>query len=474
MLGAIAVMVALRLAFLGVPAGRDEAGFLIVGNAWGHGASLYGDYWVDRPPLLVELMDLAGTVTVLRLLGLLACVLMVLGVSRAAYVVRGAAAARWAAGAAALMAAAPWFGVARTNGEMLASPFVAWGFALAAQALLRPGPRSRVLALGAGALAGCALLIKQTIADGLVFAVVLGVAIAWQERSRRREVLVVLGAGGLGLLAVLALGLVGAAARGTTPHELFDAIVTFRAQAGEVIRRSASGATTQRLWVLLATWLGSGLAFISALTAWQALRHREPVVLATVGVVAFVSGAAILGGSYWGHYLFQLIPAAALATGLLFDRIGRRARLGLAAFIVVMTAGNLAWNVIEASEEGRQAEVVGTWLSQSGHTGDTAVIAYGQPNVLGNAEMSSPYPYLWSLPVRTLDPDLTTLSRVLDGPARPTWVVDWSGIRTWGIEPARVTVALGRHYRHVAEMCGRSVWLDRRVERTLADPGACP
>ncbi|MCW2771384.1 MAG: hypothetical protein JWR27_2817 [Aeromicrobium sp.] len=470
----LAVMIAVRLAFLGLPSGRDEAGFLIVGDAWGHGPALYGDYWVDRPPLLVAIMDFAGSVTALRLLGLLASVLMVLGVCRAAYVARGPGAARWAAGTAALMATAPWFGIVRTNGEMLASPFVAWGFALTLQALLRPGPRSRWLALAAGVLAACAGLIKQTIADGLVLAVVLGIAIVWQQRSRRREVGGVLAAGAVGFVVTLAVALVAAATRGTSAPELFDALVTFRAEAGEVIRRSASGATAHRLWVLAATWAGSGLAVITVLAGWHAVRRREPVMIATFGVLVLVTGTAILGGSYWGHYLLQLVPAAALATGLLADRVAPPVRAVLATLVVAATLGNLAWNVVAPPHEGRTAEVVGTWLRHTGHPGDTAVIAYGQPNVLGNAGMSSPYPYLWSLPVRTLDPDLAELAAVLDGPDRPTWVVDWSGIRSWGIDPVRLTGALGRHYRHVAEICGRSVWLDATARRTLSTPAACP
>ena len=51
------------LPFLGVPLSRDEAGLLMVGGQWGPGLSLYGDYWVDRPPLLVALF---GAISVAR------------------------------------------------------------------------------------------------------------------------------------------------------------------------------------------------------------------------------------------------------------------------------------------------------------------------------------------------------------------------------------------------------------------------
>src|SRR4051794_4906153 len=67
---------ALRLPFLTRPPTPDEAGFLVVASQW-HvgGTSLYGNYWVDRPPLLIAIFQLAhlgGGMTALRLIGALA------------------------------------------------------------------------------------------------------------------------------------------------------------------------------------------------------------------------------------------------------------------------------------------------------------------------------------------------------------------------------------------------------------------
>lgn len=471
----LAAMIVVRLLFLGQPAGRDEAGFLIVGASWDDGPWLYGQFWVDRPPLLIWLMELARDLTGLRLMGLLASVLMVLGVARAAHVVRGPRAAVWAAAAAALFSTAHWFGVPRTNGEMLAAPFVAWGIALTAQALLRPGPRSWLFALMAGVLAAGAALIKQTVVDGLVFAAVLAALVASQTPHRRRDVVKVVAAGAGGLLIGIGLALLAAAARGTTPDELFEALVTFRVDAGEVIRASASDATTERLWVLVGTWAVSGLALIAALTVWHTARTREPVLLAILAVITFVSATALLGGSYWAHYLLQLVPASALAAGLLADHVRPPWRTVAAGLVVAATAANLLFTTVSPPADGDEAQVVGRWLKQSGEPDDTAVVAYGQPNVLGNAEMSSPYPYLWSLPVRTLDPDLSTLSATLESDERPTWFVDWSGIDSWGIrDPGSVDELLDRHYRQVATICDRTIWLDRTTTRTLAAPKDCP
>jgi hypothetical protein len=75
--------------------------------------------------------------------------------------------------------------------------------------------------------------------------------------------------------------------------------------------------------------------------------------------------------------------------------------------------------------------------------------------------------------VRTLDPDLAELSAVMAGPSRPVWFVDWSGIDSWGIDPTTMRAVLAKRYRVVAEVCGRTVWLDRSHPRSLAPLRSC-
>ena len=90
---AAAVAAVARLPFLHRALAPDEAGFLLVGQQWQPGGtSLYGSYWVDRPPLLVTLFrvasDLGGAVP-LRLMGCLATVIVVLGCAHVARTVAG-------------------------------------------------------------------------------------------------------------------------------------------------------------------------------------------------------------------------------------------------------------------------------------------------------------------------------------------------------------------------------------------------
>jgi hypothetical protein len=70
----VVAVVASRLPFVARPVSRDEAGYLLVASQLGPGRSLYGDYWVDRPPLLLGFFAVAdrfGGPDALRLLGLL-------------------------------------------------------------------------------------------------------------------------------------------------------------------------------------------------------------------------------------------------------------------------------------------------------------------------------------------------------------------------------------------------------------------
>src|SRR4029077_12089128 len=96
---AAVVAVAARLPFLHRPLRPDEAGFLLVGQQWQPGGtSLYGSYWVGRPPLLVTFFrvaaDIGGAVP-LRLMGCVATVIVVLGCAHVARTVAGHRAAAW-------------------------------------------------------------------------------------------------------------------------------------------------------------------------------------------------------------------------------------------------------------------------------------------------------------------------------------------------------------------------------------------
>ena len=90
---AVVLTVVARLPALTRPVRADEAGFLLVARAWSPQAdSLFGPYWVDRPPPLIAVfgaVDALGGVTTLRLLGALVAGLTVLLAAAVAGTVSG-------------------------------------------------------------------------------------------------------------------------------------------------------------------------------------------------------------------------------------------------------------------------------------------------------------------------------------------------------------------------------------------------
>src|SRR4051812_14704608 len=162
------------LPFAGRSLSPDEAGYLIVGGQWADGSSLYGDYWVDRPPGLIALFQIAdalgGTVP-LRLIGALAAVLTVVlsgGLGRLAAPERRSA-PLVTAGTAAVCVATPLFGGSVVNGELLGLPFLVAGMAAyVAAAASRSTGRAITLSVAAGAAGALAVLVKQSQVDVFV------------------------------------------------------------------------------------------------------------------------------------------------------------------------------------------------------------------------------------------------------------------------------------------------------------------
>ena len=77
----IAVVVAMRARYIGPPFLADEGGYLAIARAWGRGATLYRDVFVDRPQGLVLIFRLLWTIGLgsavgVRLLALAACLLL--------------------------------------------------------------------------------------------------------------------------------------------------------------------------------------------------------------------------------------------------------------------------------------------------------------------------------------------------------------------------------------------------------------
>jgi Dolichyl-phosphate-mannose-protein mannosyltransferase len=460
--------VALRLPLLSRPPSPDEAGFLLVGGQWhSGGSSLYGDYWVDRPPLLITLFRAAadaGGLVPLRVLGCVATVLAVLGVAHLARQLGGRRAAGWAALLAAVLLVSPLTGAQSVNGELLAEPIVIWGMVAAVHAL-RGGRRSTLLAAAAGAAVVCSMLVKQNFADVAVFAAAAGAIALWRREltaSRAGSLLGGFAIGALGALAVVGLWTI---ANGTSLVGVYDAMFPFRVQAGQLLTSPANHGSRARLSALLLSWVMCGGALAMAATAWALWRRRlgGTLVWALVITIGFEVVSVFAGGNYWNHYLIQLVGPLSVLVGIAAGRALISARVVLVASAVI---GVIAWTVALPWQTTSLDESVGSSIRAVSSPDDTIVTVYGHSNVDLAAGLSSPYPYLWALPTKARDPQLHTLAEVLSGPQAPTWFLTWAHLASWGVDSSDASRVLAARYHPVAHLGGHTVYLRDGVRRT--------
>ncbi len=480
----------LRLPFLAGPAAPDEAGYLLVARHWSlldqPTGSLYGHFWVDRPPLLLLVFKLADVLPgspmpALRLLGLLACLL---GVGAAAVLgarIGGLAAARAAALVAAALTASDALGAQEIDGELLGVPIALLSLALLMSALAsgaggaRPGGRRAVLlGAGAGAAATGALLVKQNIADGWVFALVLaGLAIARREVTPVGRRTAVGFAAGSGAVAAAVLSW---AVRGPGVWTLWEATYGFRVAAARAVDSGSHARPDARLHTLLWMLLLSGLAVLLAVggrAAMRGMRRGESLAWAAGAVLAVEVVGVLAGASFWLHYLLLLVPGSVLLTALL-----ARHRRTTAAVVTLVAGSAVAFTGLAGVQwaaghpHGADEQAAGRWLAGASLPGDTLVVAYGRADVVLASGLGAPYPLLWSLPVRVRDPQLARLGALLASPRRPTWLLEWSPLDTWGLDPrGRLQATVDRLYRPAGELCGHPVLLDRAAGRRPTPPG---
>ena len=277
------------------------------------------------------------------MIGCIAVALTVLGVGLAA--AAGASdvpvarrASVWASIVAAALLVTPLGGAVMVNGELLAAPFIAFGIAFTIRAVRSHqgwiGPR--VSAVLAGAFAVAAAMVKQNMIDVVVFGAVLGLVVALRRvvpvaALARRAALAV--AGGA---VTFALILVGAAARGTSPGGLYFAMYPFRLRASQVMAQTPNPTRSEHLSHMVQQWVVTGapiviVTFLAVLLLRGPGKGRFalPLALATIVLTAYDAISIYAGGSFWSHYILQLVVPTALMTGMLLgigaeDRPARR------------------------------------------------------------------------------------------------------------------------------------------------------
>ena len=485
---AAVIAVLLRIPFVGRPAFPDESGFLMVARDWHSGGpALYGDIWLDRPPLLIVfwwLADLFGGVEAARWLGCIGVAATVLAAGWAGWLIAERRGAYWASGTASALLATPMIATHEINGELLAAPFVMLGCALTLTIVRRTWTRriDAALATSAGVIAMAAVLVKQNFVDALVFAVALLIVSGVREEIPWSRVRRLLGWGVVGASVPAALTGWWALATGHTLHDLWNTMYGFRSDAFEVIASQSLSAPVDRLWRLLGVAVISGIAVLTLRYVWVARRlgRRDPsLTMAIVAMLGIGYAAILAGGSYWLHYLIGLVPAVALVAAHLGGDSVRLAWSRIAMAVVVGSAAitTTVSLVTDSLEEDPTEKTVKAYLVAQSAPADTAVVAYGHANLIEASGLQPGYRYLWSLPMRVHDPDLDLMIRRLSGNDPPTWFIGWNSLNSWDIdEDGRLKQTIAANYDEVGAVCGVEIYLHHSIDREVASPPdiACP
>lgn len=481
---AVLVAVALRAPWFGTPLGNDEAGLTYIADHWHSGGpNLYGAYFIDRPPLLLGVFRIAaetGGTAAVRTIGALTAGLVVVCVSLVGRKLGGLRTAWRAALIAAILLSAPALGSVMTPAELIACLPGTASILLLLVGLRRgegsssPKGSSWHFA-AAGFLAVCAFMVKQSFGDPLLAGLVCLGALGLAEGVGRRRWLRVSGAyvGGV-CLAVLGLGMFGAvmhAPGGSTAY----ALVGFRIDGLSALAGSAGGLPGRLSDRLLMPFFASGLVLV---LVWGAvglhgLRGR-PVICATLGAWA-VGGLAgvLLGGSYWPHYLIQLVPVASVIAASALaapDRVGAKAT---AALLGALALAGLAVGVGTGQSAANESRAVGEYIRARSEPGDTIYVRYSQPNITYYSALTNPYPYHWSLMLRTFPDAQPRLRALLRSAHRPTWIAAWEPDGAYGLDADGLTARLvTEHYRLAGKVSGVPVLLERGLRRGGVGPSA--
>jgi hypothetical protein len=312
--------------------------------------------------------------------------------------------------------------------------------------------------------------VKQNMADVAVFASI-AVLLAWHrgEMTAPRLTRAVLAAAA-GAMACLGVAVLWTMAHGTSVVGVFDAMYPFRLEAGRVMATSNRTPADARAWKLVVCWVASGGAVIMGVTAHALLsrRLRSTAVWGLVATVVFDIVSIALGGSYWNHYLIQLVVPIAVLSGLLVAHHLPGARTVMAA---VALAAAVALGVGVTHSHTSAGTSVGQAIHLVSSPGDTIVTTWGHADVTRGSGLSSPYPYLWSLPARTLDPRLTLLDTLLSSARAPTWFVTWRDTSTWSFHGGGRAAArlLAQHYNAVSQVNGHTIYLHRGEQRAVPE-----
>lgn len=488
----IAVLV--RMPFLHVPLIADEGGYAYTTHYGLSGRTLYHLLWFDRTQGIlwvyrVIFQTLGRSIVAIRLFAALynaGSALLVYMIGRR---LADKQTGLLAAFLFALFSAMPHVQGFTANAELFMTlP------ALASLALLLPAERTRMepgrrlfaresiaatrSIFLSGLCAGIAVVIKPAevaavvIASLFLFLAARREGAPWRSRLRRQSIL------SAGVLIGVLPAIVDGFARDGRAY--IRQVLLYRGATESIISRHAFGRLGHSLWNSLVVG-GDVLPLVIlatlALTVYRASLSEDASKLASLWFLASFGGVA-LGGNWFTHYFFQLLPPlaiyAALGVRAAFVRgdaaLWRVRLVTLLSLSVMLTAAyagqyfvaqpaDIAWNLYHDRAYQAQGPLV-AYLKANARPNDRVYIAFEAPEIYYLSERQSAFPVVWRQPILNDPATFDRLIATLDTPAGPMFIVDLDAPRFRRAHD-RLRPVLERRYQLAAIIQGVQVY--RRV-----------
>ena len=488
------VAVLVRMPFLHVPLIADEGGYAYTTHYGLSGRTLYHLLWFDRTQGIlwvyrVIFQTFGRSIVAIRLFAALYNAGSALLVSLIGWRLAEKRTGLLAAFLFALFSVMPHVQGFTANAELFMTlP------ALASLALLLPTERTRIVpdaALWAtenraatcriflsGLSAGIAVIIKPAeiaaveIAALFLFLAARREGIAWRARLRRQSIL------GAGVLIGILPAVVDGFARDGRAY--IRQVLLYRGATESIVSRHAIGRLGLSVWNSLVV---SGdvlpLVILTALTLtiYRASLSGDARRLAPLWFLASFGGIA-LGGNWFTHYFFQLLPplavyaavgiqAAFVQGGAARWRVRLIVLLSLSLMLTAAYSGRyfvaepaaISWGLYHDRAYQAQESLV-EYLKANTGPNDRIYVAFEAPEIYYLSERQSAFPVVWRQPILTDPATFDRLIATLDTPAGPEYIVDLDAPHFQRAHD-RLRPVLAQRYQLAAIIAGVQVY--RRV-----------
>lgn len=326
-----------------------------------------------------------------------------------------------------------------------------------------------------GLCAGVAFIIKPAEAAALMTGgALLLIAARRRDRSWRAMLRpqVLFGAAAfVGILPAIIDGFV------RDGKEFVEQVLLYRGVEESIISRNSLGRLSHAVFstvVVGGDVLPLVLLAVLALTVYRRALSPDARALAPAWLGTSFFGVA-LGGNWYGHYFFQMLPPLALFAAFALraafvqgTTAVWRQRLVVALSLSVMLTATYTGRyfvaqpaeIATALYQDRLYQVQGpivAYLREHSRPGDQIYVAFEGPSIYYLSERQSAFPVIWRQPVLSDPAMFNRLLATLDTPAGPAYIVDLDAPR-YQRAHERLRPILERRYRLAAIIGGVQVY----------------